>query len=451
MSLRIAHLTRNGLDQALRKNFRYAVPRLRLLATFGIVGEPFFYFYWRTVDPDATESLGIRLVAATLCVPLLLGTHRMWVRHELASSIYYAFTATFCLPFCFGYLLLVNAEHLATDALRAVQWPMQYAVALVLLVLLFPIGAVAALQFVLGCLFAGALYWFTVSDPSFSDGVIRIAVQLLPIYIFILAAGSVFNRHREIIDQEKLSAMASVGTTIAHELRTPVLGMRALVEGIEKYIPTLLRAYDLAVSNGLPVERIRLAHVRGLNRSLELIRDELDYSNSVVDMLLVNSSEQPVRESEFETFSAAECVRHAISRYAFTTEAEKALIKTELDRDFAIRAPRVLIVHVLFNLLKNALYYVRKAGRGDITISLAPGDRFNVMIVHDTGTGVPEEILDRIFERFFTTTETGQGAGIGLSFCQLVLTGIGGSIRCESALGQFTRFILEFPLAEPDD
>jgi two-component system CAI-1 autoinducer sensor kinase/phosphatase CqsS len=267
----------------------------------------------------------------------------------------------------------------------------------------------------------------------------------MPVYLFILFAGSVFNRNREIIDQEKLSAVASVGTTIAHELRTPFLGMRALVEGIEKYIPTLLRSYDLAVASGLPVERIRVSHVRGLNRSLERIRDEIDYSNAVVDMLLINSSEHPVKEAEFSLFSAGECVRDAIDRYPFTSPEEKQFIRTELDQDFTIRAPQLLIVHVLFNLIKNAVYYVRKAGHGDIRISLVPGPDSNRMILEDTGTGIPQENMKRIFERFFTTTETGHGAGIGLSFCKIVMEGVGGSIRCDSELGKFTRFTLEFP------
>jgi len=162
-------------------------------------------------------------------------------------------------------------------------------------------------------------------------------------------------------------------------------------------------------------------------------------------MLLVNSSEHPVKESEFTRFAVRACVEDAIQRYPFTTEYERALVIVIPGDDFEIDAPRILIVHLLFNLLKNALYYVRKAGRGDIRISLRRGDAANEMVVEDTGTGIPVQNLKRIFERFFTTTETGHGAGIGLSFCQLVMNGVGGRIRCESELGVYTRFTMEFP------
>jgi len=327
---------------------------------------------------------------------------------------------------------------------------MQYAVALILLVLLFPMGIIAGLMFAAGTACAWALFLIVRPSQTLPVEVIQMGWDLMPIYVFILLAGTVFNRNRDIIDQAKLAAVASVGTTIAHELRTPFLGLRALAEGIQKYLPTLLRAYDLARANGMPVERIRLSHIDGLKRSIERISSEIDYSNAIVDMLLVNSSERPVKDSEFTRFSAAACIEESLPRYPFAGEDERMLVRTDTTADFDINAPRVLIVHVLFNLLKNALYYVRKAGRGRIQISLKTDAASNWLIMEDTGTGVPPENIKRIFDRFFTTTETGHGAGIGLSFCQLVLNGVGGSIRCESEHGAYTRFILEFPRVRHD-
>ena len=113
--------------------------------------------------------------------------------------------------------------------------------------------------------------------------------------------------------------------------------------------------------------------------------------------------------------------------------------------DFSITAPEVLLSHVLFNLLKNAIYYVEKSGGGQITIRVSSDAR--EVVIEDTGTGIPSENLPRIFDRFFTTTDTGHGSGIGLSFCRMVMDGIGGTIGCESELNEFTRFTLTFPEA----
>ena len=137
----------------------------------------------------------------------------------------------------------------------------------------------------------------------------------------------------------------------------------------------------------------------------------------------------------------------ALHRYPFVGAYERDLISLDLDRNFAIHAPHVLVVHVLFNLFKNGIYYVHKAGKGELTVTIvqmAIPTRTRI-IVEDTGTGILPQNLKRIFERFYTTTESGHGSGIGLSFCKMVMDGLGGSITCESEFGVYTRFTLLFP------
>jgi two-component system CAI-1 autoinducer sensor kinase/phosphatase CqsS len=416
------------------------MPLLAATAIACLIG---YYFIWRLVYPNDYESLCVRLIAAAICIPALF-VRNIPRRAEPWLPIYWTVALAFVLPFVFGYMLAMNAAVAASVGATNLIWPLQNVVALFLLILLVNHGLLATLMWIAATASILVIVFIAVPEPNLSE-LYRVYLDPMPLYAFVLIVGSLSIRNRDIIEIEKLSAMASVGTTIAHELRTPFLGMRALVEGIEKYLPTLVRTYNLAVSNGLPVERIRLAHIDGLDKSLHRIRSEIDYSNSIVDMLLVNSSERPVRDSEFSIFSAASCVQEAIQRYPFSGEVERSLIETRLDNDFQINAPRVLIVHVLFNLLKNGLYYVRKAGHGEITISLRTSGVHNEMTIEDTGTGIPPQNLKRIFERFFSTTETGHGAGIGLSFCRLVMDGIGGAIRCESEIGVYTRFVLSFP------
>src|SRR5262245_9973256 len=132
-----------ALKTATVHNYRYASSKMKYLAMFGVIGEPLFYFFWTRVNPEGFESATIRAIAAGLCVPLLFRPRPR--SNELPVALYYCLTATYCFPFCFGYLLLMNAEAAATSGLAAVQWPMQYAVALVLLVMLFPMGPIAAI------------------------------------------------------------------------------------------------------------------------------------------------------------------------------------------------------------------------------------------------------------------------------------------------------------------
>ncbi|MEK6654789.1 MAG: ATP-binding protein, partial [Thermodesulfobacteriota bacterium] len=69
-----------------------------------------------------------------------------------------------------------------------------------------------------------------------------------------------------------------------------------------------------------------------------------------------------------------------------------------------------------------------------------------LIITRDTGTGIPEEIRDRIFDAFFTTKQKVKGVGLGLSVCYGIIKDHGGEIRVESEVGRGTTFIISLPV-----
>lgn len=432
-----------GLRSAAHESVEYARRHMPLLGWAGVISLVSYHFIWRYLYPDDFESLTVRLIGALACAPAIL-VNRLGPRFQDWITVYWICGVTTVLPFVFGYLLAMNAVTAESVGSSNLIWPLQNVVALFIFILLVYNGFLATLLWLAASAAVLLVVFLTVSDPNLLE-LKRVYFEPMPMYVFILVVGSLAIRNREMVEHEKIRTVAAVGSTIAHELRTPFLGIRALAESIRNYLPSLLQTYDLAVRLGLKVDPIRRSHVEGLKLSLDRISDEIDYSNRVVDMLLINSSEAPVRGAQFVTFSASECVTEAVARFPFNNDQEVGLVNLDVDDDFNISAPRLLIVHVFFNLLKNSLYYVQKAGHGSITIRLEARPDLNRIVFEDTGTGVPPQIIDRIFERFFTTTESGYGAGIGLSFCRLVMQGVGGSIRCDSEFGSYTRFTLDFP------
>jgi PAS domain S-box-containing protein len=119
--------------------------------------------------------------------------------------------------------------------------------------------------------------------------------------------------------------------------------------------------------------------------------------------------------------------------------------------DLYIEANEPRIGQVLLNLLVNAAHAIPEgqADRNEICVRAFPRDRSVVVEVEDTGSGIPEEDRERIFEPFYTTKPPGQGTGLGLSICREVVRSHGGALHVESRPGEGSIFSVVLPMAEP--
>ena len=100
---------------------------------------------------------------------------------------------------------------------------------------------------------------------------------------------------------------------------------------------------------------------------------------------------------------------------------------------------------VFLNLFLNARDAMPRGGWLTVTTRIEHGRA--VAEVSDTGSGIPAEHLARIYDPFFTTKAIGRGTGLGLSITYGIVREHDGTIRCDSAVGQGTRFTLTLPLA----
>ena len=243
---------------------------------------------------------------------------------------------------------------------------------------------------------------------------------------------------------EKTAALAMLSATIAHEMRTPLSGVRASIGGVDSYLPELISAYEFAHEQDADrFPMIRKDLLETLTDTGPRIRSMVDQANHVIDLLLINLNDKRLDSANHSTCSVRDCVEEAIAQYPFRRfEREKVHVK--IDKDFEFQGVSSLFVYVLFNLLKNALYSLESAGKGVIHLDVEKGEHRNYLIFEDTGLGIAEDVLPLIFDGFFTTRSNGTGAG--LAFCKRTLRSFGGDIRVSSKLGQFTRFTLEFPL-----
>jgi signal transduction histidine kinase len=126
----------------------------------------------------------------------------------------------------------------------------------------------------------------------------------------------------------------------------------------------------------------------------------------------------------------------------------------ELVRSFAPKLPEVYadpaqLNQILINLVVNALQAM--PGGGQLFIHTLNHEQWVSLIVTDTGTGMDEEVLGKIFIPFFTTKDVGQGTGLGLPVVHGIVTSHGGTLHVESKVGQGTRFEIRLPVGRFQD
>ncbi len=138
--------------------------------------------------------------------------------------------------------------------------------------------------------------------------------------------------------------------------------------------------------------------------------------------------------------------------------AKDKSFNAEIKTDFDSAIGKINIVpqeigRVILNLINNAFYAVsekQKVGvigyEPTVTISTKKiNDKIEIK-VSDNGNGIPQKILDKIFQPFFTTKPTGQGTGLGLSLAYDIVKAHGGEIKVETNEGEGSQFIIQLPV-----
>jgi signal transduction histidine kinase len=423
--------TLSQLLEPAKRNVEFYQRRRLVLGWIALVAFPFYYFVWTDLYPQYYENLPLRLAGAALFVPLMFSQH--WpdaLRRFLPFAWYLAIG--FALPFFFTFMMLKNNA--------SPVWVESWLVAIFAMILLLDWLSLV-LHFVLGSALAWGVYLATTDVPLAATNYGEQA--LIALFAIIFGAASNFASAKVRAEQER--AMLATAGSVAHELRTPLLSIKAGAGGLRNHLPLLIEAYALAKAQHLPIPMIRESNLDSLRGVLDRIEREADYSNTIIDMLVANVAQRSSGARALESCRMQDCLDSALQRYPFA-ETERSIVKVAGD-DFIFQGERLLMVHILFNLIKNAMRHIAKAKHGDITISMLPGAVEHHLVFRDTGSGIAPEVLPHVFERFYSGAGDDNilGSGIGLAFCRDVMQSFGGRITCRSEPGCWTEFELQFP------
>jgi two-component system sensor histidine kinase BaeS len=286
--------------------------------------------------------------------------------------------------------------------------------------LLFSLMTLGGVAILLSIIFSGKLtrpireLTEAVTAVSKGDLQRRVALSLAD-EIGILS--NAFNHMAQTLETQEL-LRKKMTSNIAHELRTPLSIVRGELEGM--------------MDGLIPLDRENIRSLLAeIGRLKHLIEGLEDLSQAEASVLALNKS----------LIELCPYLRNIVEQ--FNTISRQNGVRTELqcDSDPVVNADPDLLSQILLNLLSNALKATDR--NGAILVEVRKAEADVVIAVHDNGSGIRQEDLPFIFERFYRTSEG--GLGLGLTIVKELVEAHGGTIDVTTTYGKGSTFTLSFP------
>lgn len=237
----------------------------------------------------------------------------------------------------------------------------------------------------------------------------------------------------QILHISKLAALGELSATVIHDIRGPITMIQLTCEDIKDDIKSL----DEKESENVQY------HLSQINKACAKISKLVDH--------LRNYSRKDALEEEEEYKNIEEIIENSL--FLVKQKIRSLVVKVELQIEDKYKTAQLLCYpnkfeQVLMNLMSNACDAMKKTDKKELKIrAYVESQSFNISI-SDTGEGIPDEILAKIFDSFFTTKPKGEGTGLGLSIVKNIVKEHSGDLVLASVVGQGTTFTVKLPLSK---
>jgi two-component system, CAI-1 autoinducer sensor kinase/phosphatase CqsS len=451
---------RYNLEDASQVNLHNLLPAV----IFGSLAHILLYLY-HLHYLELKECLILRLI--TISFFLILIPYYLYFKNRKSSKLkrflplLWHIALIMALPLVITYNLLLNDFH------HIWMWWMIFMP--ICLSIFVPNWLIYYLDLILGILAAYLIYYMSNDYIFILNNNIQYADEYSVVFLFSAIAGSLFsygNRNAWLYNPKNQNRdLTLMAGSIAHELRIPFSAIKSNID---------------YVSDKEDVEMFKY----NSNKIISL-------ADNLIDVALLQLSGKEIDKKEFNYHSAQNIVADALSIYSYENELDKEKVVIEIDEEYEININElanidhrilcnfksdnnfaILVLdapfkYIIFNLIKNALFYTKKRKDSEITIYFEHNKeiakdlikkfnlnrsvkKYNIINILDNGPGIKPEIINKIFDSYFICNQK-EDIGLGLNFCKRTMKDFGGDIICESRLGKWTKFSLLLPILEDDE
>ena len=223
---------------------------------------------------------------------------------------------------------------------------------------------------------------------------------------------------RKMYENEKLSSLGRLSTSVAHEVKNPLSSIKAIVQVLSEDFKSEVKT----------------------QKSLSIIVEEIDRLAKVVNQLLEFAKPQRDNKTDIKIDDVINKVLVVLRHEANMSNID---IRLDVSDDLpVINADEESLKEVFFNIIHNAIQAMSAGGSLTISASNEQESDYIKVIFKDTGTGISKENIDKIFEPFYTTKQA--GTGLGLAIVKKKLEETGGMVHVEST-NSTTKFTIKIP------